>query len=274
MATVAGLVYYPVKGCAGVPVSTATLTSTGITHDRSMMLVDEDGAFLSQRKTPAMAVIRVTVDADGTRCTLAAPGMDDAEFDVVDDGDRRRVSLFDKWFGVGIDQGDVAAKWFGEVLDRPCRLVRVPPEHDRDGWGEHPGKVGFADAHAVLLTAQSSLDDLNRRIVARGARPVPMDRFRPNIIVTGWSDPFTEDKVRIATVGGVELGYAVRAVRCAVPTVDQATGTKDGPEPTRTLADFRREPDYGGGVSFGVKAAVLTSGNIAIGDEITVERWG
>lgn len=272
MATVAGLVYYPVKGCAGVPVSTATLTATGIVHDRSMMLVDEDGAFLSQRKTPAMAVIRVAVD--GTRCTLGAPGMDDAEFDVVHDGDRRGVSLFDKWFGIGIDQGDVAAKWFGEVLDRPCRLVRVPPDHDRDGWGEHPGKVGFADAHAVLLTAESSLDDLNRRIAARGARPVPMDRFRPNIIVTGWSAPFTEDRVRIATVGGVELGYAVRAVRCAVPTVDQATGAKDGPEPTRTLADFRREPDYGGGVSFGVKAAVLTSGDIAVGDEITVERWG
>ncbi len=270
----AGLVHYPVKGCAGVPVPVATVTRTGIVHDRSMMLVDEQGVFLSQRVLPSMAVIRPTVSADGSRIALAAPGMDDAEFDIVRDGDRSQVSLFDKWFGVGIDQGDAVAKWAAAVLDRPCRLVHVPPEHDRDGWGEHPGKVGFADAHAILLTAQSSLDDLNRRIAVRGAAPIPMNRFRPNIIVTGWPDPFTEDRVRVATVGGAELGYATRAVRCAVPTVDQETGRRDGPEPTRTLADFRREPEFGGGVSFGMKAAVLGPGRIEVGDRITVTRWG
>jgi len=272
MAIVSGLVYYPVKGCAGTSVPAAALTSTGIVHDRSMMVVDEEGSFLSQRVTPAMAVIRPSVSDDGSRVALAAPGMANTEVDVQADGDRIPVSLFRKWFGVGIDQGDAAAKWFGEVLDRPCRLVHVPPDHDRDGWGEHPGKVGFADAHAILLTAQSSLDELNRRIAARGARTIPMNRFRPNVIVAGWPDPFTEDRVRTATVGGVELGYATRAVRCAVPMVEQATGRKDGPEPTRTLADFRREPELGG-VSFGWKAAVLRPGRVAVGDEVTVTRW-
>lgn len=272
MAIVSGLVYYPVKGCAGTPVPAATLTATGIMYDRSMMLVDEQGAFLSQRVTPAMAVIRPTLSDDGSRLALAAPGMAAAEFDVSTHGDRISVSLFKKWFGVGVDQGDAAAKWFGEVLDRPCRLVRVPPDHDRDGWGEHAGKVGFADAHAILLTAQSSLDELNRRIAARGAHTIPMNRFRPNIIVAGWPDPFTEDRVRTATIGRVELGYSTRAVRCAVPMVEQATGRKDGPEPTRTLAAFRREPELGG-VSFGWKAAVLRSGRIAVGDEVTVTRW-
>jgi hypothetical protein len=158
------------------------------------------------------------------------------------------------------------------VLDRPCRLVRVPPDHDRDGWGEHPGKVGFADAHAVLVTAESSLAELNRRIRARGAAPVPMNRFRPNVVVSGWPDPFTEDLARLLTVGTVTLGYATRAVRCQVPMVDQDTGRKAGPEPTRTLADFRREPELGG-VSFGIKTAVLAPGLLAVGDEITVRRW-
>jgi hypothetical protein len=273
MATVTGLVYYPVKGCAGTPVPAATFTSTGIVHDRSMMLVDDQGRFLSQRKTPAMAVIHPVMLADGTRLALSAPGMDDAEFEVLVDGDRRPVSLFDKWFGSGVDQGDSVAKWFGELLDRPCRLVRVPPDHDRDGWGEHPGKVGFADAHAVLVAAESSLEDLNRRIVARGSRPVPMNRFRPNVVVAGWPDPFTEDRVRIATVGTVELGYATRAIRCAVPMVAQETGLKDGPEPIRSLAEFRREVERGG-VSFGMKAAVLTPGRVEVGDQVTVARWG
>jgi uncharacterized protein YcbX len=273
MATVSALTYYPVKGCAGVAVSSARCTPTGIVHDRSFMVVDaEDGTFLSQRRTPAMAVIRPTVRADGARLMLAAPDTDEAEIDVSFDGDRREVSLFGKWFGVGVDQGDTVAKWFSSVLDRPCRLVRVAPGHDRDGWGEHPGKVGFADAHAVLVTAESSLAELNRRIRERGAMPVPMNRFRPNVVVTGWPDPFTEDRVRLLRVGTVELGYATRAVRCQVPTVDQETGRKSGPEPTRTLADFRRERELGG-VSFGVKAAVLTPGDIAVGDEITVHRW-
>jgi hypothetical protein len=116
------------------------------------------------------------------------------------------------------------------------------------------------------------LDDLNRRIAARGATPVPMNRFRPNVVVAGWPTPFTEDRVRVATVGSVELGYATRAVRCAVPMVAQETGRRAGPEPTRTLADFRREPVLGG-VSFGMKAAVLAPGHIKVGDRITVRRW-
>ncbi|HKN99064.1 MAG TPA: MOSC N-terminal beta barrel domain-containing protein [Pseudonocardiaceae bacterium] len=271
--TVSELVYYPVKGCAGTSVSAARLVATGIVHDRSFMLVDDDGTFRSQRTTPAMAVIRPAVSADGARLTVRAPGTDPAEIDVVADGRRLAVSLFGKWFGTGIDQGDLAAKWFSAVLDQPCRLVRVPPEHDRTGWGEHPGKVGFGDAHAVLLTAESSLDELNRRIAAHGATPVPMNRFRPNIVVSGWPEPHTEDRFRLLSAGGVELGYSTRAIRCAVPTVAQETGVKSGPEPTRTLAGYRREPEFGGGVSFGVKAAVLREGEIAVGDPVLVREW-
>lgn len=273
MATVSALTYYPVKGCTGVSVSTAQVGTTGIVHDRSFMLVDEDGAFLSQRNLPDLAVLRPTIADGGARLVVGAPSADDAELDVLLDGPRREVSLFGKWFGIGIDQGDAAAKWFSAVLDRPCRLVRVPPEHDRDGWGLHKGKVGFADAHAILLTAESSLDNLNRRIVARGAKPVPMNRFRANIEVTGWPDPHTEDRARLLSIGTVELGYSVRAVRCAVPMVAQETGERSGPEPIRSLAQYRKEPEFGNGVSFGMKAAVLTPGRIAVGDEVMVSEW-
>lgn len=273
MATVSALTYYPVKGCTGVSVSTAQVGTTGIVHDRSFMLVDENGAFLSQRNLPDLAVLRPAIADGGARLVVGAPSADDAELDVLLDGQRREVSLFGKWFGIGIDQGDAAAKWFSAVLDRPCRLVRVPPEHDRDGWGLHKGKVGFADAHAILLTAESSLDNLNRRIVARGAKPVPMNRFRANIEVTGWPDPHTEDRARLLSIGTVELGYSVRAVRCAVPMVAQETGERSGPEPIRSLAQYRKEPEFGNGVSFGMKAAVLTPGRIAVGDEVMVSEW-
>jgi uncharacterized protein YcbX len=270
MATVSALTYYPVKGCAGVSVSAARFESTGIVHDRSFMLVDEEGAFLSQRNLPGLAVLRPAVAEDGTRMVV---GADDIELDVVVDGPRRPVSLFEKWFGDGVDQGDTAAKWFSAVLDRPARLVRVPPEHDRDGWGLHRGKVGFADAHAVLLIAESSLEHLNQRIEKHGAAPVPMDRFRANIVVSGWPLPHTEDRARLLSVGTVELGYSVRAVRCAVPMVAQDTGLRTGPEPIRSLAGYRREPEFGNGVSFGMRAAVLAGGRIAVGDDVVVRQW-
>jgi uncharacterized protein YcbX len=272
-AVVSELIYYPVKGCAGLSVPEAVLTETGIVHDREFMLVDADGAFRSQRTTPAMAVLRPRPSDDGARLVVHAPGADEIELDVVVDGSRRDVSMFGRWFGSGVDQGDTAAKWFSSVLDQPCRLVRVPPEHDRDGWGEIPGTTGFADAHALLITSESSLAHLNDRIAARGGTGVPMDRFRPNIVVAGWPEPHIEDRFRLLTVGGVRLGFSTRAVRCAVPTVEQATGRRAGPEPTRTLATYRREPDLGGGVSFGVKAAVLATGGLAVGDEIVVRKW-
>jgi hypothetical protein len=271
---VAELVYYPLKGCAGTTVDRAVLGETGLRHDRSLMLVGADGAFLSQRVLPAMAVIRPRLSEDGTRLSVSAAGAEDFGLTVRPAGPRREVSLFKKWFGPGVDQGDAAAEWFSAVLGRPARLVRVPPGHDRDGWGEHPGKVGFADAHAILVAGLSSLDNLNARILERGAQPVPMNRFRPNIVISGWPEPHTEDRVRRMSIGTVEFGYAVRCARCAVPMVEQTTGLRDGPEPTRTLADYRRDPEYGGRVSFGMKAAVLRSGTLAVGDPVLVSAWG
>jgi uncharacterized protein YcbX len=272
--TVSQLTYYPVKGLGGISVDSAEVTETGLRHDRSLMLVDpSDGSFLSQRVLPEMAAVRTSLYDDGARLVLSADGYDDAEVEVVPDGPRRDVSLFGKWFGTGVEQGDAIAKWCTAVLGRPAALVRVPPDHDRPGSGLYPGKVGFGDGHAILITSPASLDGLNQRILERGAEPVPMNRFRPNVVISGWSEPHTEDRVKLARVGAVELGHSTRAIRCAVPTVDQVTGRRSGPEPTRSLASYRREPDYGGGVSFGAKFAVLMTGRISIGDEVVVHEW-
>ena len=94
-----------------------------------------------------------------------------------------------------------------------------------------------------------------------------MNRFRPNLVVSGWP-AHAEDDVRRMTAGTVEIGYAKRCIRCPIPTIDQEKGRWDGPEPSRTLARYRTEPE--GGVSFGVKAAVLRSGTIAVGDDIAI----
>ncbi|MGK5631418.1 MOSC domain-containing protein [Streptomyces sp. URMC 123] len=272
--SVHALFHYPVKGCAAVPVESAAVGDMGLEHDRTFMIVDAaDGGFRSQRKLPAMAVVEARVADGGAALLLSAPGAESLRVDVVPDGHRRPVSMFDRPVGEGVDQGEAAARWISEVLGADSRLVRVPPDFDRDGWGETPGKVAYADAHAVLVTSLASLDGLNARIAERGAAPVPMDRFRPNIVLAGHDEPHFEDRVRAMSIGTVDLAYSVRATRCNVPLVDQATGRTVGPEPVRTLATYRREPEFGNKVTFGVKAAVVRHGTLSVGDAVHVSAW-
>ncbi|MFI9624743.1 MOSC domain-containing protein [Streptomyces sp. NPDC052042] len=273
--TVRELVYYPVKGCAGTPVDSARVLGTGLEHDRTFMVVDAaDGAFRSQRTHPAMAAIGVEVLDDGTALALSAEGIEPLRLDIDPGGPHREVSMFDRPLGVAADQGDEVAEWFSDALGATSRLVRVVPSFDRDGWGDTPGKVNFADAHAVLVASTASLDDLNARIDARGdAAPVPMDRFRANIVLTGDDEPHFEDRVRRMALGTVELAHSVRATRCAVPMVDQRTGRRSGPEPIRTLSTYRREPEYKNKVSFGAKNAVVREGVVSVGDVVEVAEW-
>jgi uncharacterized protein YcbX len=270
MARVIGLTCYPIKGCAGASFPDADMTQAGLAHDRAFMVIDEDGVFRSQRRDPRLARVRPVIEAGGERLTLRADGMDPARVEVDLTSARRDVEMFGVRY-TGIDQGDTAAEWLSEMLGRPSRLVRVPPEHDRVTTGLTPGTCGYADSGAVLVTTVSSLAELNARIEARGAEPVPMSRFRPNILIDGWDTAHTEDRVRRFGVGDAVLAYGKLAIRCAVTTVDQESGEKAGPEPLRTLADYRRATR---GVAFGAKFAVLRTGKLSVGDEVTVTSWG
>ncbi|PPS77186.1 MULTISPECIES: MOSC domain-containing protein [Streptomyces] len=271
MARVAELSYYPVKGCAGTPVREALLTPAGFAHDRSFMVVSEEGVYRTQRRDPLLAVVRPRITPDGDHLTLAAPGTESLHLRVDTSGTRRKVDLFGTAYQ-GIDQGDDAAGWLSDVLGAPSRLVRTPPEHDRVTDGLTPGTSGYADSCALHVLSRSALDLLNTRMTARGAQPIPVDRFRPNLVVEGWDDPHTEDRAHRLRIGTTELGYAKLAIRCAVTLVDQHTGTRAGPEPLRTLAGYRRATQ--GGVAFGTKYAVLRPGKVAVGDEVEVTLWG
>ncbi|MFI1528865.1 MOSC domain-containing protein [Streptomyces griseus] len=291
MATVVDLLTYPVKGCAGTSLDSAYLTPAGLAHDRSFMVVSVDGVYRTQRRDPRLALVRPTISADGGRLTLASAergsgdgvrgGGDGLDLDVVTSAPRRDVDLFGATFR-GIDQGEAAAAWLSDFLGAPSRLVRVPPEHDRRTDGLTPGTSGYADSSAVHLLSRASLGNLNARMAERGAPPLAMDRFRPNIVVDSspegshgedWAaEPHAEDRIRRMTVGAADLGYTKLAVRCAVTLVDQEAGARGGPEPLRTLAGYRRAP--GGGVVFGAKFSVVRPGKLSVGDEVDVAEWG
>ncbi|WFB09342.1 MOSC N-terminal beta barrel domain-containing protein [Streptomyces sp. LX-29] len=278
MVKVVDLISYPIKGCAGIPLTESLLTPAGLAYDRSFMVVSEDGVFRSQRREPLLAVVRPEISADGERLTLNAPGMTPLRIAVDSHSAPRAVEMFDKPYR-GIDQGPDAAAWFSELLGAPSRLVRVPRDHGRvtDGW--IPGTAGYADSGALLVLSRASMDELDRRLRAAGSPSLPMDRFRPNVVVDTRSadpvelaEPHWEDRARRVLAGNAELGYLKLAVRCAVTMVDQTRGVKAGPEPLRTLAHYRRTA--AGGIVFGTKFSVVRPGKLAVGDEVTVTEWG
>ncbi|MFJ8464539.1 MOSC domain-containing protein [Streptomyces swartbergensis] len=291
MARVVELSYYPVKGCVGTSATEAPLTPAGLAHDRSFMVVSEEGVYRTQRRDPRLAVIRPAITADGEHLTLSAPRTEALHLRVDTSGARRKVDLFGTAYQ-GIDQGDTAADWLSEVLRARSRLVRVPPEHDRVTDGLTPGTSGYADSCALHVVSRATLDLLNRKLTERGTAPLPMNRFRPNIVIDGWdghegagwddresrherdgrTEPHTEDRARRIRIGDTELGYAKLAIRCAVTLVEQESGARAGPEPLRTLAGYRRASE--GGIAFGAKFAVLRPGTVSVGDDAVVTSWG
>lgn len=270
-AAVSALVSYPVKSCTGMSLERATLDSCGLEHDRTFMIVSaEDGVFLSQREVPALALICPTVFDGGTRLALAAQGHPDLDLDVRHAEATTPVRVH-SWEGIGIDQGEHAARWVSSVLDVPARLIRASEDMRRSRTARFTSSTYFADAYPLLVAARSSLDTLNTRIAGRGSEPVPMDRFRPNIVITGWAEQHTEDRVDGLGIGTAELGFQQQCVRCTIPLVEQRTGRRAGPEPIRTLADYRKAPD--GGVTFAAYYTVLGGGQVSIGDNVTVRSW-
>lgn len=256
---------YPIKSCAGVALDAGTFGPAGVAGDRSFMVVDDDGKFRTQRDDPLLATIHPRLSDDGGHLALRADGAGEVGVEVDRDGPRRPVTLFGADY-TGIDQGPEAAGWISEVVGAPCRLVRVPPEHQRVTDGLNPGSAGYADSGAVHVLSTASLRGLTERI---GGEAVPMSRFRPNIVVDGWDEPHREDRALGLAIGGVRLGFSKLAVRCAMTLVDQDAGRRAGPEPLRSLAGYRRDPG-GSGVVFGAKFAVLQPGVVAVGDGVDV----
>lgn len=257
-ATIDQLFIYPVKGCRGIAVERATLAATGLDidgiGDREWVVVDDQGEFLSQRELPQMALIETRLTPSALR--LKAPGMLQLEVPFASEGDVVDVQVWNDRVAA-VTQGDVADVWFSRYLGRPCRLMRFDPEARRlsnvryTGATEAPYK--FADAFALLLASNASLADLNTRLAGRGASAVGIERFRPNVVLSGLA-AFEEDYVDRLATGGITLRVVKPCVRCSVPNVDPASGAPSH-EPGDTLALYRDDA-RAGGLTFGVNAIV------------------
>lgn len=261
--TLSSIIVYPLKSAAGVGLDSAVVEEHGLALDRRWMLIDEDGGFLSQRKLPRMALIRVGIAGD--HLSIQAPAMPPLYLELEPEGGVPVTTHIwaDTCTGLAVDPE--ADAWFSSFLHVNCRLVYIPLASFRtvDQEFAEPGDyVGYADGFPFLLASTSSLADLNKR----ANTDLPMNRFRPNLVMTGF-EPYAEDKWRYFRVGQIGFRVVKPCARCSITTVDQDTG-ETGKEPLQTLANYRR---IGGKVLFCQNLIHDGRGILRVGHPILVE---
>jgi uncharacterized protein len=260
--SVSHLNVYPVKSCRGIPLGMATLDRWGIQHDRNWMVVDADGLFVSQRTQPRLALVEPALGPE--RLTLRAPEMPPLELPVSGRAGRDRVVTIWKDSCRALDQGQTAAEWFTHYLGQPSRLVRIGGGFERSvNEATYPtgADIAFSDGYPLLILCIASLAELNARLT----EPVPMNRFRPNLVIGG-CPAFAEDTWNRIRIGEVNFQLVTACKRCSITTVDQATG-RQGKEPLSTLATFRSSE---GSVIFGRNVIHQGVGTVRVGDAVEV----
>lgn len=226
---------YPVKSLGGMSLTDSIVEKRGLKFDRRWMLVDENGKFLTQREFPDMATISVEILPGGLRVRHTF-GEKTISFEPL----KRQTISVKIWSSrcrADVYETDVN-EYFSDALQMNCRFVLMPPETRRRVnyfYAMHKDDVvSFADAYPFLLTGENSLRDLNEKL----ENPVPMNRFRPNFVVSG-SDAFAEDNWKQIKIGATVFHVVKPCARCVVTTIDQTSGEKQGVEPLKTLASYR-----------------------------------
>jgi uncharacterized protein YcbX len=259
----AALLSYPVKSLAGGSHISAPVHPWGMAADRRWMVIDAQRRCMTQREHPRMAVLHAATEGD--LLMLRAPGM---VMLMVSPQTRAKAGPVTVWRDTveAEDCGEIAASWMSTALDVPCRLVHMGNPLARKLAAAYAVRgdeaVSFADGFPVLLASETSLADLNARL----ATPVPMSRFRPNLVIAG-APPWAEDNWRRVRIGEVVFRVSKPCDRCIMTTIDQATGERpDGNEPLTTLGKFRR--DISGKIMFAQNLVPENTGIIHVGDEV------
>lgn len=266
-AVVTALNVYPLKGGRGIAHAAVTVGAAGFEHDRRWLAVTPDGRFVSQREHPRLALLGTSI-ADGA-LTLTFPDGATMVVPAAADGPSRSVTVW-KDRCAGRDCGDAVADAVSRLVGDAVRVVEfdasVPRLASAEWTKDVVAPVQFADGYPILLISAESLDDLNARLPA----PLPMNRFRPNLVVRGLG-AFGEDRVRELRIGALRLRPVKPCTRCTVTMTDQATASVDAAEPLRTLKTFRWDRELRG-ITFGQNVVIAggVGSRLAVGDALDV----
>jgi len=259
------LIYYPIKACRGFDITESRIERMGLANDRRMMAVTPEGEFLTQREHAKLALITPTLQNDSV--TLSAPNFDSIQFVIQKSGTPTPVNIWKSKGVSAIDQGDESAKWFSDWLGVSVRLVHIADGYkrklNRDFAVNAEDHTGFADGYPILIISEASLQDLNSRLDA--SRALPMNRFRPNIVLQN-CEPFAEDTWKRIKIGDVEMALVKPCARCEVTTIDKET-LEQSKEPLKTLGAYRKQK---GGAMFGMNVIPLNEGEIKVGMSVEV----
>ena len=256
---------YPVKALGGISLSQALVSSRGLQYDRRFLVVNANYQFLTQREYPKMATVWVGIENGAV--VFSAPDMEDISFPTAPmELPARSVKVWSSESTAHAVSPE-ADRWLSEYLGAEVHLLYMPDSAARPvspEFAKNSEIVSFADGYPFLIASESSLSDLNARIVANGGQALPMNRFRPNLVIAG-CDAFAEDRLGEIAIGEAVFRAVKPCVRCQVTTTDQVEGVVRGPEPLRTLATYRDSPN---GVMFGMNLIPVKLGTVRTGDVV------
>jgi uncharacterized protein YcbX len=261
--SISGLFIYPVKSCGGIALSEAMVEERGLRFDRRWMLVDTKMQFMTQRSFPAMALLTVGIEQD--HLVVTTPGMNILRV-PFEFSNRAKAVVWDDEVDVGTYESAVDT-WFSTYLGVECHLVYQPDDSIRKvdpHYVNNNEHTNLSDGYPFLVLSEASLAWLNERL----SEPVTIDRFRPNIVVTGCPS-FAEDEWKTIRIGNIDFHIVKPCARCAITTVDQRTGKRTGPEPLRTLSEVR---NHNNKALFGQNAVASSTGIIKRGTPVEVIR--
>jgi uncharacterized protein YcbX len=264
MLQVSELFVYPIKSLGGIKVSSAFVTNRGLQYDRRWMLVDNTNKFMTQREIPALALFQVSITLEGLQVQHKQNGAVLMIPFHTQTGEEITVQIWED-VCTALPVSPEADSWFSQLLSLSCRLVFMP-DASRRPVDEHYAIdneiTSFSDAYPIMIIGQSSLDDLNNRLMT----PLPINRFRPSIVFTG-GEPFEEDTLERFVINDIHFYGVKLCYRCVVTTISQENGIK-GKEPLKTLASYRMKNNK---IYFGQNLLHKGEGIIKTGDSLHVK---
>jgi len=256
----------------------AVLTDTGLDLDRAWMVVDDEGEFMSQRELPRMALIQPQLKFNDV--VLRAPGMLALHLSIDAVEVAVKVRCWDEEVDA-FDMGNIAAQWFSDFLGRKLRLVRFDPDFQRLSSKQWTGGIEarnqFSDGYPVLVISEASLQAFNERMAGAGHAPVGIERFRPNIVLSG-IEAHDEDRLDLLSIvadgdAPVRLKAVKPCGRCPIPNIDPKTA-QVSPEVGDVLQSYRQNEMLKGAPSFGMNLIVLDGDgqSLKVGHDVTA-NW-
>lgn len=291
--TITDLFIYPVKSLRGIRLERSALDIRGLADDRRWMIIDQQNRFVTQRTLPQLATLHTRLTATSLWLETTGGEIEIPRTPATPDSTAGGTPITARIWNDDVqvlDEGDAVSQWLTHAVNHPTplRLVRLSNTPRPQSKPQYLGEAHtvFADMAPLLITNQASLDSLNRALAAGSEAPVPMNRFRPNIVISGLN-PFAEHRIARLRHVNFSLALAYPCERCIMTTVDQASGQKHPHmEPYRTLTQVNAMPAYGDGKfhkpanpkapAFGENALLMNNGTgnatLLVGDRLWVDR--